>query len=654
MLGVTERHMRRMCSAGKFSGAVKDGKDWNIPLTADIKRLACVYACDSKITAELNRVSRPKREDAMRRLGLIQSFEKFSADFVRDGGNRTKAINCFCSGQDINWRSFMRWISDYRDQGIIGLVDKRGRGKYTSHTISPDAWKMFEALWLDLRQPTVKNCWQNLTYINHTQSNGWDVPSLRQMYRLVEDRIPMPVQVLHREGLAAYEAKCAPYIQIDPDSVEPGAVFIGDHHQFNVWVWYRGRWVRPWITAWEDMRSRAIVGWHISASPNQTTIMLAMRGAIEIYGPPDSVKIDNGKDYDSEMWTGATKAQRKALKAGYIDESMVAGIYALMGVGVSFSIPYHPQSKPIERFFDTMDVQFVKSIETYCGKDSDRKPEYLNDLLKSEAAKARALSIEEFTELVGSYIQVYNKTSHTGTGMNGRSPAEVISLRTSRRVMAEGVLDLLMRVWSGELKVGKNGVRFKGMYYGQFDSELLMMQSKFKKVRLAYDPDDLSEVHVYDATTWQFVTVAQQNKLVAYGRAVDEESLREAARQKAKALKATRAFKDSRLAANMDLTSLTIKAMADAVDDAEPEQQQQSLRPVASPLNSQVKTVKRHERRRAVRKAVGAEGITDVVNLDIDFSEVVTQQENYADVDLDMDFSEIKKDGIIDLKFFND
>ena len=67
-----------------------------------------------------------------------------------------------------------------------------------------------------------------------------------------------------------------------------------------------------------------------------------MKRAIEVYGPPDAVKIDNGKDYDSQMFTGTTKAarhaltRRKVLKAGYIDEPAIAGIYAMLDISVSF------------------------------------------------------------------------------------------------------------------------------------------------------------------------------------------------------------------------------------------------------------------------------------------------------------------------------
>ncbi len=91
--------------------------------------------------------------------------------------------------------------------------------------------------------------------------------------------------------------------------------------------------------------------------------------------------------------------------------------------------------------------------------------------------------------------------------------------------MKEGVLDLLMRVWSGERIVGKNGVQVKGLWFGQYNTELMGLQGR--KVRVSYDPDDLRQVYVYDAESWRFITIAEQAKLIAYGR-VGEKDLREA------------------------------------------------------------------------------------------------------------------------------
>jgi len=614
-LGVTRRHIRRMRKAGKFAGAVKVNGRWQIPVNSH-PQLAGLGAGDLGNCPELPDVSLGKKQRALWKLGHIRAFEKFASTYVRTGGRRSDSYGLYaarCEG--VNARSIRRWIKKYRIEGLQGLVDSRG-GKFRSLIISPEAFEYFKGFYLTQQKLSIKQCWLNTCFINKDQQKGWKVPSLSSMHRYVERQIPLYVRVLHREGLAAFQAKCAPYIESDPDSVRPGAIWVGDHHQFNCWIRYRGRWIRPWLTAWADYRSRNIVGWHISSSPNQTTILQSFKRAVEKHGPPDTVKIDNGRDYDSEMWTGTTKVKRKAAKAGYLDEQMVAGLYAMMGIGISFAIPYHPQSKPIERLFDTIDCQFTKTINTYCGKDTNRKPEYLNDLLSSEKAIESAHDIKSFAAKFAEYVKVYNNTAHSGRGMDGRSPAEVLATRQSLRVLAEGVLDLIARVWSRELVVGKNGVKFNKMWYGQGDLELMAYQGK--KVRVAYDPDDLRRVHVYNAATMKLITIAEQARLVRYGRAVDEDSLREASRQKARAVKAAKAFKDSRLTANMDLTDLTIRAMADAAKKPPKEMDSaRKLKPVVTILNSQVEAHQRLELKKLVKKAAGAETVREVLNIDL-------------------------------------
>ena len=422
------------------------------------------------------------------------------------------------------------------------------------------------------------------------------------------------MRVLHREGTTKYEALCAPYILKDINTIKPGEIWVGDHHQCNCWVLYRNRWVRPWLTAWQDMRSRALIGWHINACPNQTTIMRAMKRAVEAYGPPVAVKIDNGKDYDSQMFTGTTKAarhaltRRKVLKAGYIDEPIVAGIYAMMNIGVSFAIPYNAKAKPIERFFDTFDRQCIKAFETYCGKDIPRRPADLQNMLQDEAVIARAETLETFADRAGKYFtDTYNRSAHTGDGMDGRSPDDVMNTRESQRAIAEGVLELLMRVWSGELTVGKNGVKFKGIWYGQYDQELLIRQGH--KVRVAYDPDDVSKIWIYDSKTMKLITRAWQARLVAYGHTVDvnEDDVREGMRMARHAKKIVEGYHDASLIAQSDITTLAMKAMqADCLPAAKPAHPV-AIRPVRTPLDGQVAEHRRLKNQSILQQAIGTQ-----------------------------------------------
>ncbi|KPL21776.1 MAG: hypothetical protein AMJ75_09325 [Phycisphaerae bacterium SM1_79] len=579
---------------------------------------------------ELKNVPVNKRKKAIRRLGVIQDFEQFRAEIEREQViSKREAVILYAKGHDVTRPTLWRWLLRYKDHGLMGLVDNRGGG--AGMQISQQAWELFKSMWLDERQLSVKLCRQNICYINKNESKGWVIPRLAAFYRLIDKNIPPAVQVLHREGINAYKNKYAPYVQTDPDSIEPGQIWIGDHCQLNCWVRDRGRWIRPWITAWQDMRSRTIVGFYINSSPNQSTILLAFKRAIEKYGPPEKVKIDNGRDYDSQVWTGTTKARRKALlKKGYIDENLVAGIYAMMDIKVSFAIPYNPQGKgPLERWFDTLDQQFTKTVQTYCGKDTKRRPEALKEVLDDPEIIRTAFGIERLDEKIAKYTDIYNRTVHNGNGMKGRTPQQVINSRKSRRVLAEGVIDLLLRIWSPELKVGKNGVRFRHVYFGQFNSELLAMQGK--KVRAAYDPDDLRQLYIYDARTWRLITIADQNRLIGYGKPVPEEALRFAMKAKSRAARIARDYRDTRLTADTNMMDLTMKAMDDAAAEKKTEEPK-LLRPIRTPMDGQVREHKRREAVKAVRKAAGAENIHTV--LDIDFSAL--KKDKFEMVDLEL------------------
>ena len=615
LLGVTERHVMRMCDSGKLTGAFKDKGVWRIPVDADPRLGRATVEKKMEDSDELSGLRANSRKQALKRLGLITAFEEFASGQKLKGKSRVDAAKMFAASRGLSYSTLFRLIKRYRKEGLLGLADRRSKKRFVNELISAEAIQMFNSLYLNQRRPSAVSCINIVRYTSESQSLAWKIPGDKFFYRYIDRSIPEPVKVLHREGLGAYEAKYAPYVQVDPDSIEPGSVWVGDHHQLNLWVRYRGKWFRPWLTAWTDMRSRVVVGWHISVSPNQTTILLAFKQAAQRYGPPDSVKIDNGRDYDSEAWTGQTKVQRLAQKKGYIDEPLVAGIYALLGIGVSFAIPFHAQSKPIERFFDTVDMQFAKSFETYCGKSVAVRPDYMKDLLKNEKAIGRAHSLEDLAELFGQYAQVYNRSKHTGRGMDGRSPTEVMDTRLSRRALAEGVLDLVCCVWSTVLKVGKNGVTFNKLTYGQFDTELLAARGR--KVRLNFDPHDLSSVHVYDSVTFEFICTAEQNLLVKYGGA-GAEDLRDASRQKGHALKITREFKETRRAASMDIASLAIEARRAGMKKQSDERKTQTLRPVSTPLDGQVIKVRRQKAVKLVKMAAGAEGTDRVLDMDFD------------------------------------
>jgi len=180
--------------------------------------------------------------------------------------------------------------------------------------------------------------------------------------------------------------------------------------------------------------------------------------------------------------------------------------------------------------------------------------------------------------------------------------------------------------------VGKNGVNFKGLYFGQYDMDLLACFGR--KVRCAYDPADMSRVYVYDATTLKLITIAEQAQMVRYGRGIDEESLREASAEKHRAVKIAKQYRNASLTANTNLLDLAIRAREDDVRRTRDEgretinETQATLRIVNTPMNNQVREHKRQEVIKAVRRAAGGESITHVLDMDLSLLKPSTHKTN--------------------------
>ncbi|MCE5184554.1 MAG: DDE-type integrase/transposase/recombinase [Planctomycetaceae bacterium] len=638
-LGVSERHVRRMCMQGKLAGAVRDGDGWLIPATAHAKLLD-----EGRPDKEFDLTVLPKHKQdiALRRRGIVQEAEAFAANEVRQGRDRLKALRAFASQAQVGLRTLQRWMSEFRKKGIEGLVDTRGMNDGPAPEISAEAWQEFESLYLDLKRPSVKTIYDVVVFMSQQQGLAWRLPGLRRMQQLVHERIPYKVLVLNREGRKAYEGKCAPYIEIDMDTIEPGAIWVGDHHQCDCWIRYRGEWIRPWLTAWEDWRSRMIVGYCLTDSPNSTTILRAFKRGCQRFGPPDGVKIDNGKDYDSEMWNGITKQQRRLKLA--VDESTTAGIYAMMDISVSFANPYNAKAKPIERWFETLEMQFIKTIPTYCSNNTLSRPEPLQEYLNSPKAIEEALSLDEFGGMLAEYIEIYNHSSHRGRGMDGQTPIEVFNKRRSRRMVDEKTLDLLCQVWSGQETIGKNGIAIRGLHYGTYDPAIMARQGR--KVRCSWEPDDMSRVLVYDAHTWEFLGIAGQHTQLGHGTTVTDEDQRRAHADLARAKRIVKQYKSAARVAATDLPRLTLQAARSRVKETEAEANK-PIRPVRTPLDGQAAAVRRTERVRAVRKAAGAEGLRTVVNLEWDEPVTVDRPQ----VSLDWDEQETTAAPSIKLEF---
>ncbi|HKD84030.1 MAG TPA: DDE-type integrase/transposase/recombinase, partial [Terriglobales bacterium] len=294
--------------------------------------------------------------------------------------------------------------------------------------------------------------------------------------------------------------------------------------------------VRPWLTAVIDMRSRKIVGTTWSASPSSHTISSALRVAIENFGIPQTLVIDNGKDYE---------------KIGRIDFSPeCSGVLVRLGIQPHYCLPRHPQSKLIESWFGTVRKRFDCLWPSYCGSNPTDRPEQCIEALKEHQAflkgkrKSSPLpTASEFIATARQWIEEYNSQHpHSGRGMKGRTPDEIFNelLLPGQRKLIESAEVLYALFWDRQRrKVSEGGcVQLYGERYEPADGESLakLFLEIERDVIVACDPANLGEAIALDLDG-RFLGRLRAQKLITRGP-VSHEDIRASMRIRRTARKA--------------------------------------------------------------------------------------------------------------------
>ena len=303
-----------------------------------------------------------------------------------------------------------------------------------------------------------------------------------------------------RMGLKEFKDKHLPFIVRDYTTLAVNDLWVSDGHDMELSCYHPFKKnnkgdrliVSPKLIVWMDMRSRMLVGYHVSFEETTEAIAIALKNGIQKYGVPKEVYTDNGKAYKSKVLKGT-------------DELL--GIYASLGIKARHAIPYNAQAKPIERWFLDFKETFAKSSITYKGGNVLERPEHLKKVLKDKILRGAILELDELIEAVEKYIQYKNHNyyeirrlatnkGHRGHGMNNMTPAELVrSEEGHREFIPEEKLRLLF-LYEEIRTVGQNGVTYLNNTYIHEQLFFLLGQ----KIKIKYDPHDLTFVYAYKQT----------------------------------------------------------------------------------------------------------------------------------------------------------
>jgi len=628
LLKINADHLSRQCrerleaqGAATFAAAPDGGQPkWWIRRDYDPRLIGGDYAARFA-EPDLSGFTLKQQQTARARQACVAEFRKALATWpgqVRDW------LPCLCVelserfGVKVKKSALYAWQKKYqRPADLDKLIDTRG-GDQRAAT-DPAAWDAFRDLFLHENRPAAAQCWETVAAM--ARENGWRWCSLHSCRRQLDTRIPPEIQLKHRDP-AKWRQSMRPYIAQDPEAWAAGECWIGDHKQLDLICRFNDALIRPWLTAWKDWRTRRVVGWVLSDTPNSTTILGALHHGLNDernFGGPRAVWIDNGRDYDAWVFHGQTKQQRKEKIACAVDEQRAFGIFNALQIEPHFSIPFNPNGKSrLERWFRTLE-RFFRTFPTYTGDAPDSKPEALNKILATAAH--RVPTFEGVYDRLFRFIAGDNASAdHSIEDLSDEESGERLSADQAmarwcqtRHVMRDPAsLDLLLMQWQRPVTVGRNGItlmlRGRALHYGQFEAALTPFKAPSKDRRrpvlIAYDPHDLRSVRVHDEQ-FRYVCTVHLNSVGGMhgGDALSIAHVTQLSKNKATYEKSLKHVAEHSLTQCLTTEEQLADVAARAPRRTRPAEQPPALRIRQTPIDGQAEAIERDQ----LRVAVGAE-----------------------------------------------
>lgn len=267
----------------------------------------------------------------------------------------------------------------------------------------------------------------------------------------------------------------------------PGDVLLADGHRHS-------------IIGCIDVYSRRLK-LLVSRTSKATAIAALVRRALIDWGCPEVAKTDNGQDYVSLHL-------KRVFRALEIDHQLCP--------------PFSPEKKPhIERAFGTFCRDLVELLAGYIGHSVaerqaiENRKSFADRLMKRDHEPLEVrLSPEDFQRFCDQWCDaVYAREPHGG--LDGRTPFDVATAWTGevRRVEEPRALDVLLSE-SGTRVVGKEGIRYEGVWYGAPE----LGGHEGRTVQLLLDEADIGTVYVF-TEGGQFMCIAHSPEVSGLSRA---------------------------------------------------------------------------------------------------------------------------------------
>lgn len=486
---------------------------------------------NSRSLASLNDEERKQAESRLQVIAPLIDFQNrtnghrpvFRTDSGTEITSLSGVIEHVCAISGFSVRTVKYWWSRYKDGGAGALADRRRSDLNTSRYFGQHSEAaqfaqnkyLNERLSIKMVHEALQREWKRLRTGDQDK-----LPDYKTLRIYLQNLSPLVVAVA-REGERRYKADFAPFLIRKIEAKRPNEYWISDHMIHDVWV--RNDSVfgelddneafRPVLTCIQDMRSRRVLGTAWCVNPSSESISSALRVALCRYGLPQFLYVDNGKDYK--------KVAGKSTKMPVLSEDCTSVLQRL-DIKSQSCLPFHPQSKQIESFFHTFHQRFdvlFRAAGVYAGTSPATRPEECDanlrehkkllkqrEELRNSGATERDLvaaidasplpRASEFIRMAIEWIEEFNLTfSHTGQGMNYRSPGDIYDAELPPTMRAPVELAKVEHLfWDCKERVVSEGgcvelfnARYEPADQDSFAALMLVAQSE-KKIRVFCDP----------------------------------------------------------------------------------------------------------------------------------------------------------------------
>jgi len=454
----------------------------------------------AKIEDDLNELSADHLEIALARSAFLKLYIDFSNN---NSTGKVEAKNKFITAYNegavpellaklgpISFKTAERWKSCYekanRDYRVLAPQYKKDR----SQSVPSRQAEILIKLALNPNQPLISEVIRKAKDIFLMKRDSTILSdSTYRRFLLNWKKNNYPDWLFFREGEHALDNKVIPYIERDYNKISVGDIIVADGHTLNFEIIdpYTGKPKRMTMILFFDMKSSHPLGWEIAASENSQAIAVALRRAVLCLGKyPKVVYIDNGRAFCSKLLNGEN----------YITSSL-PGIFERLGTKVINAIPYHAQSKTIERFFKTF-ADIERAMPSYSGTSITNKParmnrgEKLHNQLYDKTLKNVPVDIYTAHRAVAWFFDEYTKRKQKEGHLKGLTPLEVFEEGKGPGVDKARLNFLMMSL---EVKtIYRNGVKLFGTSY--YHEALYGRQ--LDNVLIRYDVLETDSIFVYE------------------------------------------------------------------------------------------------------------------------------------------------------------